>query len=55
MFSSVELSEPNNKFSTEIAVYGIIFINNCILINNEYHLLKDIVGAAGVIDYNCSK
>ena len=43
MFSSVKLSEPNNKVSIEITVYGVIFINNCILalyegdipINNE--------------------
>ena len=43
LFSSVKLSEPNNKVSIEITVYGVIFINNCILalyegdivINNE--------------------
>jgi hypothetical protein len=29
--SSVKLSEPNNKVSIEITVYGVIFINNCIL------------------------
>jgi hypothetical protein len=31
LFSSVKLSEPNNKFAIEITVYGVIFINNCIL------------------------
>jgi len=31
LFSSVKLSEPNNKFSIEITVYGVILINNCIL------------------------
>ena len=31
MFSSVKLSEPNNKFSIEITVYGVILIINCIL------------------------
>jgi hypothetical protein len=31
LFSSVKLSEPNNKVSIEITVYGVILINNCIL------------------------
>ena len=31
LFSSVKLSEPNNKFSIEITVYGVILIINCIL------------------------
>ena len=31
LLSSLKLSEPNNKFSIEIAVYGVMFINNCIL------------------------
>jgi len=31
LFSSVKFSQPNNKFSIGITVYGVIFINNCIL------------------------
>ena len=30
-FSFVKLLEPNNKFSIEITVYGVILIINCIL------------------------
>ena len=30
LFSSVKLSEPNNKFSIEITVYGVILIINWI-------------------------
>jgi hypothetical protein len=31
LFSFVKLSKPNNKVSIEITVYGVIFINDCIL------------------------
>jgi hypothetical protein len=33
---SVKLSEPNNKFSIEITVYGVILINNCIRIKGTF-------------------
>jgi hypothetical protein len=32
LFSSVKLSEPTNKFSIEIRVHGVIFINSVTII-----------------------
>lgn len=61
LLSPVKLSHPNNKFSIEITIYDVMFINNDILafckgdivINNEYYLLNG-VPAARVINYICS-
>jgi hypothetical protein len=36
LFSSVKLSDPNNKFSIEITVYGVILIINCRVIFNVF-------------------